>query len=213
MTKTRRFLYSLLFYALAGLGISLTIKANIGVSSFNSMNVATSNAAQIKVGSITIVINLLFLIGYMFITRFSQPKKYILQGISLLCLGFVINIFTHSVFQNFLLENYILRLVVFVLGTTIAGFATGMVINFDMITFPIESLCLALSERTNASFVQLRYLVDICSVMISIGISVVFQLSFFVREGTILSLFLLSAVIGVTKKRYSDLCSHQPLSS
>lgn len=202
MNRIIRFIHSLFFYSLAGLGISLTIRADIGVSSFNSVNVAISNAIHMKVGSITILINLLFLLGYMVLTQFSKPLKYTLQVISVLCLGLIINIFTHYSFLNMLISNYILKLLVFILGTIIAGFSTGMVINFDTITFPIESFCLALADKMSYSFVKLRYLVDIFSIITSLGVSYLFNLSFFVREGTIISLILLSAVINLTKKIY-----------
>lgn len=168
MNKIIRFSYSLFFYSLAGLGISLTIKTDIGVSSFNSMNVAISNAIHMKVGSITILINLLFLLGYMVLTRFSKPLKYALQAISILCLGLIINIFTHYSFLNMLISNYMLKLLVFILGTIIAGFSTGMVISFDTITFPIGSFCLALADKIGYSFVKLRYIVDIFSIITSV---------------------------------------------
>ena len=57
----KKYLLSIVFYMLAALGISLTIKAAIGVSSFNSINVALSAVSGIKVGTVTTVLNLMFL--------------------------------------------------------------------------------------------------------------------------------------------------------
>ncbi len=60
MIQASKVVKSYLFYVLSALGISLTIKASVGVSSFNSMNLAFSNAFDIKVGTITMIINMIF---------------------------------------------------------------------------------------------------------------------------------------------------------
>lgn len=62
----KKILSSLFFYTLSGIGISLTLKADIGVSSFNSLNVAIASISEIKVGTITILMNTLFLILFIF---------------------------------------------------------------------------------------------------------------------------------------------------
>lgn len=202
MDKAKRFLYSLFFYGLSGFGISLTIRAEVGVSSFNSMNVAISNASLIKVGTITILTNLAFLLAYMVLSRFSRPLKYVLQIASVLLLGIVINFFTYSCLPDLHTQPYLLRLLVFISGTVIAGFSTGMVVSFDLLTFPIESFCLAFAERCKFSFVKIRYFIDIFSVITSLAISFFCELPVFVREGTIISMLLLSATIHLTKEGY-----------
>lgn len=202
MNTIKNFIYSFIFYSLSGFGISLTIRANVGVSSFNSMNVAISNATNIKVGTITLLFNLLFLLGYMTLTQFSKPVKYLLQAVSAICLGLVINFFTYYFFPNVIVSSYAPKLLLFIVGTIIAGFSVGMVINYDTITFPIESFCLVLADKIGSSFAKMRYLVDIISVIISLAISFFFNLPIFVREGTLISLILLSATINHTKEMY-----------
>lgn len=203
MNNKIKFILSLFFYAITGIGISLTILGNIGVSSFNSMNLAISNVLNIKIGSVTTFINLIFLLGYMILTKFKNPLKYLLQLISVISLGFIINVFYYYFFSNILLNNYFSKFFIFILGTIIAGISTGMVINLNIITFPIESFCLIVSEKTKYSFMSLRYFVDVFSVVVSLLISISFNLEIFIREGTLISLMLLSATIGLTKNIYS----------
>ena len=52
---------SLFFYLLSAFGISLTLKASIDVSSFNPFNATLAAFSQLKVGTITTGVNLLFL--------------------------------------------------------------------------------------------------------------------------------------------------------
>jgi uncharacterized protein len=200
MVKLKAFFISLFFYSLAGFGISLTIRASIGVSSFNSLNVALSNAFQVKVGTITSLINLLFLFGYMVLSHFSRPAKYILQGISVLCFGMVINTFTYYFFPHFIPVNYFIKIILFVAGTILAGISTGIVVYFEAIVFPIEGFCLALSDRSKKPFATFRYLVDISCVIMSIILSVIFALPLYVREGTLISLLLLSSSIHLSRE-------------
>lgn len=60
--NTKKIAASLLFYSLSALGISMTIKAGLGVSSFNALNVTLASAFIIKAGTVTTIINLLFLL-------------------------------------------------------------------------------------------------------------------------------------------------------
>lgn len=150
--KINFFIFSLFFYSLAGFGISLTIRANIDVSSFNSMNIAISNVSQVKIGTVTIGTNLLFLVGYMILTHFTTPLKYFIQGLFVFCFGMVINVFTYYFLPQMLPTHYLYKIVMFITGTILTGISTGFVVYFEIITFPIEEFCLSLSEQTQISF-------------------------------------------------------------
>ena len=199
MNHVEKIIKSYLFYIVSSFGISLTIKANVGVSSFNSMNLAISNASNIKVGTITTIFNILFLIAYMYLTKFSYKKKYLIQALSVMMFGTFINFFTYNLMGNLVIENYIFRLIMITAGTTIGGLAVGMIISYNAITFPIENLCLEISERSKFTFLKLRYCIDIMSVIISIIVSLSWNLPLYVREGTILSLLILSSAMDFTK--------------
>ena len=190
---------SLLFYLLSAVGISLTIKASIGVSSFNSINVSIANLSSIKVGNITTGLNLLFLAGCVILDKDRSVFKYVLMFVATLCFGTVINFVYYTLFSGFEISNYILRVLLFIVGVMISGFGTGQVIKIGWFKFPIESCCELLEARTAFSFKQYRYLVDIVCVTLALAITFIFQQPLVVREGTILSLFLLSSMIGWSK--------------
>lgn len=60
----KKVIQSILLYIVSAIGISLTLKADVGVSSFNAMNLSISEWTSIKVGTITFIANLIFLFGY-----------------------------------------------------------------------------------------------------------------------------------------------------
>lgn len=203
MIQLNKLFKSYVFYMISAFGISLTIKAAVGISSFNSMNLAFANAFDIKVGTITMGINAIFLMLYMYMTEFKLQRKYFIQLLSVVLFGSFINFFTYTVLGDLIIDLYMLRVFTVVVGTIIGGFAVGMIVSLNTITFPIESVCVLLSETTKYSFTKLRYAVDVFSVSVSISVSLAFALPLYVREGTIISLLLFSFTMGRVKELYS----------
>jgi uncharacterized membrane protein YczE len=187
---------SLIFYFISALGISMTIKATIGVSSFNSLNTALSGVLSLKIGTITSLINIGFLLVCWGMDTQKDKKQYLLMLFSLISFGEVINFMLYYLFSDITLISYGWRLFFFVLGTIIGGIGTGQVLRLDLLKFPIENFCLLISERTKNSFAFYRYSIDVICVILSLLLSYLFYLPLFVREGTIISLFLLSGSIG-----------------
>ena len=202
MKKLNTLLLSLLFYTLTGFGISLTIIATIGVSSLNAMNLSLAELFSLKIGTITALVNSLFLILYIILTKGKLLKTYLIQALSVFSLGIVINFFTYQLLGSITLTDYPTRLLLFIIASLIGGFGTGMVLNLKVLAFPIESVCQIISERRAIPFSKVRYSVDIFSVVASLCLSLVMQSEIYVREGTIISLILLSLTISVTKSQY-----------
>lgn len=205
MKKFNLLLLSLLFYTLTGLGISLTIVAQVGVSSFNALNLSLAHLFSLKIGSMTAIVNGLFLLLYIILTKGKLISSYLIQIMTVLALGYVINFFTYQVFTGLTINSYANRLGLFLLGSLIAGFGTGMVLNLKVLSFPIESVCQHLSAKWHVSFATLRYSVDIISVSLSLMVSFVNHSPVFVREGTLISLLVLTMTISLTKKAFNKL--------
>ena len=194
---------SYLLYLVTAFGISLGIIANIGVSSYNSMNLAIANSAEIKVGTVTIFLNLTFLLLYMVLTRFTKWLKYLNQALAVFMFGMVVNFFTYTVLGGITDLTYFQRVLLISLGTIIGGSAVGGIIHYNVITFPLENLCLRLSDLSKFSFIRIRYAIDIIAVTLSIILTSINGLPLYVREGTIISMILLAASINLSKDIFS----------
>lgn len=193
---------SYILYTISAFGISLGIVSYIGVSSFNSLNLALSGVMGIKIGTITMLLNSFLLMLYMLLTKFKHTLKYLIQAFSVIMFGVLINLFTYNVLNGITNLDYYQRILLFIIGTIISGFSIGGIIHYNMITFPLESVCVVLSERIKLSFIHLRYMVDIISVTLSISLSLVYGLPLYVREGTVISIILLSLTMGISKKLF-----------
>lgn len=194
---------SLFYYFISAVGISLTIKANVGVSSFNSLNVSIANLSTLQIGTVTTLLNISFLIGCVLLDKERSFPKYLLMLLAVMSFGEVINLVYYHLFSQFTIDSYLLNLILFLLGVVIAGFGTGQVLRLSLLKFPIESFCQLLAEKTSHSFSTYRYSVDIVCVSLSLILSFAFSLPVVVREGTIISLFLLSGVINWSKELFT----------
>ena len=193
----KKIVLSFLFYLISALGISLTIQAGIGVSSFNAFNVTFATLTHLKVGTVTTAINLAFLGTCWLLDQQRKIQDYLIILVALIG----INFFLYQLFGSLVFQNYLVKIVLFILGTIIAGIGTGQVVALGVLQFPIEKFCTLISERTRYSFQFYRYLVDIFCVNLALGLSISYHLPIFVREGTVISLFLLSWVISWSRKR------------
>lgn len=203
MTTIHHYLKSFLFYAVAAFGVSLTLKADIGVSAFNAMNLSISYVNDVQVGTIMTFFNTMFLIGYMVLTRFKYPFKYLIQFTAVYMFGSLINLFLYQLLGCWVIHHYVQRVLLVIVGTLTAGIAVGMVLNYNKITFPTEAFCLELSKITPLKFLYLRYGVDIISILVSILLTVFFQLPLTAREGTVINMTLLSWAINLAKEKLS----------
>lgn len=207
----KKVIQSILLYIISAIGISLTLKADVGVSSFNAMNLSISEWTSIKVGSMTFIANLIFLIGYIFLCKKKDFRKFTLMFISILSFGMVINFFLYTIFGTFHIENYLIRIGLFIFGTLLAGGATGIILSLNIIPFPIESLCLRMADLTKHSFFQYRYCVDLFSIILSITISLLYNFPINIREGTLISFILLSGIISYTELKFKKLLAKPKL--
>lgn len=193
------YMKSYIFYICSAFGISVGIIANIGVASYNSMNLSISHASAIKVGTVISILNTIFLITYMILTKFKYKHKYLIQFISVFMFGLLINFFTYNVLHTIINLSYAERILLFCAGNIFSGLSCGMIVFYNLITFPLESFCLRVSELTRFSFVIVRYSLDIIFALTSLVVSYMFNLPVYIREGTIISLVLFSFCVNLSK--------------
>lgn len=202
-----RFLKSYILYILSAFGVSISVVANVGVSSYNAMNLAIATAGGIKIGTVTIFMNMTFLILYMVLTRFKYSIKYVIQALAVTLFGTLINFFVYGVFGQMGDIPYWGRITMIIVGTMIGGFSIGGIVHYNAITFPLESFCLEVSQIRPISFMKMRYLIDVFSIMVSLTLSLSFHLPLFVREGTLISMLLLSFIMHHSKDLFDRMAT------
>lgn len=180
---------------LVGIGGSLCIKAAIGVSAVDAFNSGISELTTIKVGTVSVIINVL-LVFVQWIIQKRDFKLFQLMQIPLsLLIGEVINTMVYVVLPSLVLEEYYMNVLLVILGNLTAALGVGLCTALDFVSFPLESLCMVISKRAKASFGKIRQSADIILIIASLTLSLLFGGSFFIREGTIIGALLFAPMM------------------
>ena len=190
---------SLMAFILTGLGTSMSIEGAIGISSFNALNYSLSNLFQMKIGTMTIILNLLFLFLYIVLTKGKFIVKYVFQLIAVSSIGIVINFFTYNIFDKMEVGNYFISVMYLVCGVFIGGISVAFILALDTMSFPVEAFCLEIANMKNIKFSKVRRLIDIISVSVSLLITLLFSYPLVI---TVVSLLLFSIVIGYFHEKF-----------
>lgn len=191
-------LYSTFTFVLLGFGISLQIKAGIGQSMFNAFCMLWADLFHIEIGTTINLFNLLFFLIYLCMQHSAPKGKDIIQLIAMMLNGYVINLFTYSVLNHIVIQSYYLKILTFMFGLSLASISLGAILAIGMICFPLEGLCIVLSKKFNCSLAKTRMRFDIFFLASTLIITLITHHTLYIREGTVISFFLLSRLMGFT---------------
>jgi uncharacterized membrane protein YczE len=198
-------IYSVFTFVFLGLGISLQIKAVIGQSMLNAFALTLSDTVNLKVGTILNIVNLLFFISYLLIRRSKFNYTDIIQVVATIANGYVINFFVYYVFLNLTIEVYIYKIIIFLIGLLLSSTSLGAILAIGIVKFPLESLCLTICDIFNKKLSTIRRSFDIIFLITTLCITFIKGNALHIREGTIVSFFLLSNLLGFSYSFFKKL--------
>lgn len=195
--------YTALFVSLffAAMGISLQLKAMVGVAPFDALNQSLSFVTGQPVGNIVMFINIIFIILQVLILRKDTTWRIFLQVIVGTLLGQFVNFFFYFVFDSLVLDNYILQMLLFIIGCLWVPFFLGAILVLDLVTMPVENLAMLVSAKTRFTFGQVRQFLDILFVIGSLILTFVFSEDLTIREGTVISALTFGPLFSVYMPR------------
>lgn len=191
-------------YLVALFGLSafdaLAIKANIGVAPLEAMQVSFSELSSIKVGTIAIMINFVFIIMQIVLLKKEFKRSQYLQFFISFLSGFMVNLWLYDVYR-FPVNSYWVRIGLLLLSYLGSTFFLGIVVSLDLITMSLEAFCMAFSRKKNISFSKIRQIADVVNTVISVLLSLLFHLGFAVREGSVLAMLIYAPILGYFMKK------------
>ena len=188
---------TILSFVFFGFGISLQLKAAIGQSVLNALAVTLSYTIEMKVGTILNGINLLFFISYLLLRRSRLNYKDAVQILATIANGYIINLFLYHLLSVFTVESYFYRVMLYLTGLLIASISLGAILAIGIVKFPLESLCLVISEAYKKNFAAVRMSFDVIFLVVTLCLTLLSHAPLQIREGTIISIFLLSTLLGI----------------
>lgn len=184
------------FITMAASGIALMLKAAVGVGAFDAATQSLSLVTGIRIGTIAMILNLSFVAGQWVILKKNFGFTHLLQIPLSILLGTMVNFFYYDFFGTLAVESYILSLIMYIVALVIVSFSTGIVMTIDLVTFPIESLCMSLAETLPFRFGTLRQLFDVLSVVLSLVLTLIYGLAPSIREGTVIGMLIFGPLMG-----------------
>lgn len=194
------FVISLFFSAL---GVAFTKHGELGVSPISSVaNVMSYKLDFFTLGVWLIIWNCVLILGQILILR----KKFRLIQLLQIPLSFLFGYFTD--FGLWLVgfipaDNYIVRLIMVVVGIVILGFGVSLSVSANVIMNSGEAFVKAISDTTNKNFGNVKIAFDVSCVVLALILSLLFFDFTIVgtREGTVIS----ALCTGLTVKLFQKL--------
>lgn len=196
-------LYLIGFFILA-LGVTVSVKGNLGVSSVNAIPYAMSLVLGIKMGNCTTIFFCFLVLLQALILRRKFSFAALLQVPASFVFGWFVNIAQAMLAPLQTPENYFLRLLFVLVSIVLIAAGIFLYLTADLLSLPAEGLSLAICQVTGAGLPKVKRLVD-CSFVITAALITIIFLGRLdaVREGTILAALTISTVLGIFLRRFS----------
>lgn len=187
------------------LGISLSVKSNLGVSPVSSIPYTITCITGLEMGKATIVFHIVLVVMQILILRKAFQMKNLLQVI----VGVVFGYFT--TFSNYLFsflptpDHIVTRLLMMLGSTVLIAVGIFFYLPADIVPLAGEGAMKAVSDITHIAFNKVKVGFDISMVVISL-ISCLVALGTLgsVGVGTIIAAVLVGSVLGVITKWFGE---------
>lgn len=199
----KRTIFCILGLFIAGIGVAVTKKGELGVSPISSVaNVLSIKYSALTLGNWLIIWNCVLILGQIIILR----KRFRLFQLLQIPMSFLFGYFTD--FGMWLIapihvDTYFTRLVMVLLGIIIMGLGISISVIADLILNSGEAFVKAVADTTHKEFGNLKIGFDVSCMMLSVVLSLIFFDFRIVgtREGTVIAALLTGFVIRFFTKR------------
>lgn len=196
LKKLRAYLLMLILIILTGMGISIMIKANVGLGPWDALNRTLHYIMGIKVGTVNIILNVICFIGQLVLLNKNFKWINVLQIPNVFLLGHSINFFNDVVFENINIDNYLINIIAFIFATIFIATTIGGIVMLGLPAFSLEGFCNAISETTKIEFYKIRLFFDVFCVGVCVVCTLFFSLDWTLREATLISVIMFSPIMG-----------------
>ncbi|MBS1318403.1 MAG: hypothetical protein HP042_08265 [Lachnospiraceae bacterium] len=200
-----RFVVYLIGLFIMTLGVSMSVKSNLGVSPVSSIPYTITCIIGVEMGKATILFHIVLVILQIAILRKDFQAKNLLQII----VGIVFGYFT--TFSNYLFsflptpENLLIRLAMMLCSTVVIAFGIFLYLPADIIPLAGEGAMKAISDKTQVLFSKIKVCFDISMVAISLcACLLILHRLGSVGAGTVVAAVLVGSILGVINKLFGE---------
>ncbi|PRR83729.1 YczE/YyaS/YitT family protein [Clostridium vincentii] len=203
-----RSLMLILGIVISAFGMTLLIKSDLGQSTISGISNNIGIIANMKTGTILAVINYICFIGQIIILKHDFKPIQILQLIVTTLFAYIVNLFLYETLfiSNLELNNYGLKFLVLVIGIVLMAYGVSLMMVANLIFMPFEGFCNVIALKLHRQFGTIRRYVDICFLIISFSIIIIFKIpNTTVREGTVIYTLVFGPLTNIFMKSINGL--------
>ncbi|MEL7658126.1 MAG: DUF6198 family protein, partial [Bacillota bacterium] len=187
------------------IGVSFSIKANLGVSPVSSIPYSITLITGIEMGKATILFHIFLILLQIIILRKDFKVKNLAQLVVAVTFGYF------TTFSNYLItflpatESYVIRLLLLLISIMFVAVGIFLYLPPDVIPLAGEGAMQAVTQKTGIAFPKVKVAFDITMVLIS-GTTCFFVLHGFgsVGAGTVISAVLVGTILSFIMKLFRE---------
>lgn len=188
-------------FIIVGIGFAFTLKANVGVGSWDALSASLYSLSGIEVGTVGMILNIGCVFGQMIILKKDFKLIQLLQIPLSVLLGLVINYVLYEILV-FPFDSFIGGIVMYIVSTEICVIGVALIMVLDEVTFALEGFCDALTKVIPFQFPVVRQFADIVSFGIIVILTLVTQIPWSIGIGTIIGMVIFGPSLGVFMKLF-----------
>ncbi len=199
----KRILFYILGQFILAMGISLSIRTDLGVSPVSSVPYAFSNVTGMELGNMTIIVYTVYVFFQFLILRKDFKVWNFLQVPCAILFGKCVTL-TNLILKNVNADHLFLRYLYLIFSILLIAIGLKLYMWADIVPQATDGLVKVISEKYGIAFSNVKNIFDICSVTLSAIVSLVFlgQIKG-IREGTLIAALLVGRAAGVIEKLYA----------
>lgn len=180
------------------LGVSISVKSNLGVSPVSSLAYVLSLIYPVKMGYFTMGVFISFIGVQVLLLGRAFKMLSALQIVCSVLFGYFVN-FTNELISFFPTPaSLAVRLFLAVLSSAVCGLGIFLYVGARVMPLPAEGLTEVIAEKTGRAFSKAKVGFD----LLMLGISVAFSLIFLgkvagIGFGTLIAAFLIGKFVGI----------------
>lgn len=177
------------------LGVSLSVKADLGVSPISCVPYVYSLALPLTLGELTILLNLFFILMQMLVLRKNYHLAQLVQLPIVIVFGYCID-FTLHLISALHPASYIEQALLCLVACAVLAFGIFLLLKTHLTYLPLDGLVIAISKTYQKEFGKIKISLDSSMVIIgTISSFVLLSRLEGIREGSLVAAVLVGALI------------------
>ncbi|KHE71584.1 YitT family protein [Halobacillus sp. BBL2006] len=149
------------------LGITLTIKAELGAGAWDAMNVGLTETVGLTVGNWVIIIGAILIVTNALI---AKERPDVLAVITILVVGKMIDFWLLTVFESFAVEGFVKQLFILLAGIVIIAIGVSLYLQPKFSLNPIDGFMVALQKRFGFSLTSAKTLTEVFALVLALAL-------------------------------------------